>query len=99
MTPIDPIFLLIPILQAAQPVSLLNLMSTLLILSQADGTTGQFRPADHIFEAAASRLSTETKTSAIKCEDIMQLGTLHCVHDALRRICDTKGTPSGNSIP
>jgi ribonuclease H2 subunit B len=61
------------------------------MLSQADGTTGNFRPVDHIFEEAASKLSNGSKTAAIRGDDVMQLATLDCVHDALRRACDSKG--------
>ncbi|KAF8517650.1 ribonuclease H2, subunit B [Gautieria morchelliformis] len=72
MTPVDPVFLLIPILQAAQPL---------------DGSIGNFRPADDIFEEAASKL---TQGSAIKGQDVLRLATLDCVRGALNRICDSK---------
>ena len=59
---------------------------------QTDGTIGNFRPAHDIFEDAASRLSQESKASAIRGQDIVQLTTLDCVRDALKRICDSKGS-------
>ncbi|KAF8581587.1 hypothetical protein K439DRAFT_1647835 [Ramaria rubella] len=75
MAPIDPAFLLLPILQVAQPL---------------DGSIGNFRPPDDIFEEAAARLSQGSKSCTIKSKDVLQLAALDCVHAALKRICDYK---------
>jgi len=60
MTPIDPVFLLIPILQLTSAVN--------------------YRPADDIFEAASPTCG----------KDIISFGSLECVQNALRLICDMK---------
>lgn len=64
MTPIDPIFLLIPILQAIKPVSIcLEPLSPLpsrpclwSSLPQNDGSAGLFQPLDDIFDEAAPKI-------------------------------------------
>ncbi|KIM91894.1 hypothetical protein PILCRDRAFT_809883 [Piloderma croceum F 1598] len=80
MTPVDPAFLLIPILQASQP---------------TDGTLGTFRPADDIFEEAAVLLRKgvpKEKDSSMKIsgKDMHQFSSLPCVRRALTRLCDVK---------
>lgn len=95
MNPIDPAFLLIPILKATIPVRWPVTVSTMILTSsQTDGTAGNFRPADDIFEQAASTImaapSLEGDTP-ISLEDIQQLSSLRCTHIAMRRICDFKG--------
>ncbi|RDB25321.1 hypothetical protein Hypma_007709 [Hypsizygus marmoreus] len=81
MTPIDPVFLLIPILGAAHP---------------NDGSPGTYRPADDILEEAAHRLQTDQidGASSIFPEDITRFGSLACVKDAMGRICDIKEVTS-----
>lgn len=79
ITPVDPAFLLIPILQAAHP---------------QDGTLGSFRPADDIFEEAsrkfqASLQSGETDSSVLS-KDILRFASLKMVKESLKRICDVK---------
>ncbi|KAG6903090.1 hypothetical protein C0995_006277 [Termitomyces sp. Mi166 len=74
MTPIDPVFLLLPILQAVQP---------------ADGLTGTFRQADDIFEEAAAKLRTPDDAPTLD-KDILRFGSLQCTTDALKRVCDVK---------
>lgn len=82
MTPIDPIFLLIPILGAT--------------VSQ-EGGQANYRPADDIFEEAAMKLAEASHSSGsqdpsfiVAPDDIMTFGALDCTVQAMRRICDTK---------
>ncbi|KAH7929852.1 hypothetical protein BV22DRAFT_1080099 [Leucogyrophana mollusca] len=82
MTPVDPVLLLIPILQTLQP---------------TDGSAGNFRPADDIFTDAAEKLATASRSSAAKDpstilleSDITALLSLDCVEHAMRRICEVK---------
>ncbi|GLB37612.1 putative ydr279p protein family (RNase H2 complex component) [Lyophyllum shimeji] len=83
MTPIDPAFLLIPILQAVHP---------------CDGSAGTYRPADDIFEDAAAKLhATSGKPDDgpwILTKDIIRFGSLPCVKAALAHICDVKDITS-----
>jgi ribonuclease H2 subunit B len=112
MTPIDPTFLLIPILQVVQPV---RPTSTFFVqLSdvdffrdvQIDGSPGSFRPADDIFEDAVARLikaqdaqSTAKDPSSAMCEeDIHHLLDTRCIRVALRRVCDVKGNARHSRI-
>ncbi|KAJ6596657.1 ribonuclease H2, subunit B [Mycena sp. CBHHK59/15] len=82
MTPIDPAFLLIPILQSVYP---------------ENGALGMFRPADEIFDDAATNLE-ESSTSAagkdvsliVSKEDVLRFTSLECCQSALNRICDMK---------
>ncbi|KAG5341429.1 hypothetical protein C0989_010539 [Termitomyces sp. Mn162] len=77
VTPIDPTFLLLPILQAVQP---------------TDGSAGRFRQADDIFEEAAVKLRTPGNpddASALD-RDIIRFGSLQCTKDTLKNICDVK---------
>jgi len=73
MTPVDPVFLLIPILRAAQP---------------ADGTPGKFRPIDDIFEESTLKLCTQERFSFLKSADLSRFTALDCVRDAVKRMCD-----------
>ncbi|KAH9978613.1 ribonuclease H2, subunit B [Lactifluus volemus] len=79
MTPIDPTFLLIPILQ---------------VLSPRNGSTGIFQPLDDIFDEAAQKIvkgvneGVTNNTSPILQEDILSLTRYDCIVGALRRICD-----------
>jgi ribonuclease H2 subunit B len=111
MTPIDPTFLLLPIMQAIQPVRL-NLISIChqnnLVFMKLDGSTPQFRTADDILEEAAKRLrkppavdssSTETNDTLVLSQDIMDLWSLKCIRKAIRSICDIKGLSSGRNQP
>ncbi|EJD52564.1 hypothetical protein AURDEDRAFT_111223 [Auricularia subglabra TFB-10046 SS5] len=80
-TPIDPVFLLAPLLQ---------------LTAGNDGSMAQFRPAEDIFEDIASRISitadtaTTDSTHGTPNQDIYHLQRLPCVHEALRRICEYK---------
>ncbi|KAF5380605.1 hypothetical protein D9615_004589 [Tricholomella constricta] len=77
ITPIDPTFLLIPILQAVH---------------SNDGTAGNYRPADDIFEDASLKLQKpdESDNASVLGNDIIRFGSIGCVKDALRHICDIK---------
>lgn len=97
MTPIDPAFLLIPLLRMTVPVSYSSLtLHAPLTLPQADGL-GNFRPPEEIIEDAASKLaSTSASTSkdpglTMSSEDVMFLSNLGCVQAAMRRVCEYKG--------
>ncbi|EKM80701.1 hypothetical protein AGABI1DRAFT_98838 [Agaricus bisporus var. burnettii JB137-S8] len=78
MTPIDPVFLLLPVLSCIQP---------------NDGSAGQFKPADDMLEEAALRLQEQSqsrKDGRISNEDILRLTNLRCARNALKHICDIK---------
>ncbi|KAG5720048.1 Ribonuclease H2 subunit B [Termitomyces sp. T112] len=77
VTPIDPTFLLLPILQAVQP---------------TDGSAGRFRQADDIFEEAAVKLRTPGNPDDVSAldKDIIRFGSLQCTKDTLKNICDVK---------
>ncbi|KAJ7217837.1 ribonuclease H2, subunit B [Mycena pura] len=78
MTPIDPAFLLIPILQYHENTS-----------------QRMFRPADEIFEDAATNLEQVSAANKdvslhISKEDILYFTSMDCCRKALRRVCDVK---------
>ncbi|XP_006460823.1 hypothetical protein AGABI2DRAFT_192416 [Agaricus bisporus var. bisporus H97] len=78
MTPVDPVFLLLPVLSCIQP---------------NDGSAGQFKPADDMLEEAALRLQEQSqsrKDGRISNEDILRLTNLRCARNALKHICDIK---------
>ncbi|KAI0318395.1 ribonuclease H2, subunit B [Amylostereum chailletii] len=78
MTPIDPTFLLLPLLLAAKP---------------ADGSAGLFQPLDDIFDGLEPKLNTklpENGSPSVTQEDISILASLDCVAGAMRRICDVQ---------
>ena len=63
----------------------------------------KFRPADDIFEAAATMLAQGTQTSAsqdsslaVTVDDTMKFGALECARHAMRRVCEVKGTEIGS---
>ncbi|KAE9411259.1 hypothetical protein BT96DRAFT_952373 [Gymnopus androsaceus JB14] len=79
--PVDPAFLLIPILRAFSP---------------KDGSLGQFRTSDDIFEEAASKLeqkSSKDPSELILSTDVATFTSLDCCKDALPRICDVQELP------
>lgn len=101
MTPVDPVFLLIPILRAALPVrvSPINYIEihALTFAIQTDGTLGSFRPADDIFEEAAVQLTKaalkdKDPSTMISEKDVLFLLSLECIRNALKRMCDVKGS-------
>jgi len=79
MTPIDPAFLLIPILQAVKP---------------SDGSAGIFQPFNDIFDEAAAKVvqavngGASHNTPIISQEDILFLTRCDCIVGALEMICD-----------
>ncbi|KAG9017712.1 hypothetical protein FRB90_000197 [Tulasnella sp. 427] len=78
-TPIDPLFLLLPIMSTIAPTN--------------SATPAQFRPLEDIFEDAANKLSqssSEQHPEGIASEDVLFFGRLGCVVDAMRRLCDVK---------
>ncbi|KAI0785634.1 ribonuclease H2, subunit B [Abortiporus biennis] len=83
MTPIDPAFLLLPVLIASMP---------------KDGTQGTFRPPDDLFEdslekyirSTASIIDSKDPSSEVNVADLRTFGEMECVKLALRRICEVK---------
>ncbi|OSD06871.1 hypothetical protein PYCCODRAFT_1403688 [Trametes coccinea BRFM310] len=78
MTPIDPAFLIIPMLQATIP---------------TNGTTANFRPADDVLEEVASKISQNSASvgdEPIPSGDVQHLSSLRCVQAAMRRVCEVK---------
>ncbi|KAG7446298.1 uncharacterized protein BT62DRAFT_931747 [Guyanagaster necrorhizus] len=82
LTPIDPAFLLIPILKSTMP---------------TDGTSGSFRPADDIFEDAISKLSGESN-DVVPVVDITSFVEMDCARRALRRVCEMKEVASNITV-
>ncbi|CAA7261686.1 unnamed protein product [Cyclocybe aegerita] len=79
MIPIDPAFLLLPILQTTQPL---------------DGSSVQFRTLDDLFEEGTKKFETSLqergKTTAPRTQDIHRLCSLECTRKALSRLCEVK---------
>ncbi|PPQ99458.1 hypothetical protein CVT24_005265 [Panaeolus cyanescens] len=76
MTPIDPTFLLLPIIKA----------------SQSNETMTQFRTADDIFEVAAAQIAAQCSDDTIMPtkQDILEFSSLNCVKSSMASICDAK---------
>jgi ribonuclease H2 subunit B len=77
MTPMDPAFLLLRILQATQPV---------------DGSTSQFRTTDDLIDVAAKHLScsSDSENSPALQQDITEFFSLTCTKEALTSLCEMK---------
>jgi ribonuclease H2 subunit B len=99
MTPIDPAFLLIPILQTIKPVSneleLRTLQNYAYASPQNDGSAGLFQPLDDILDEAMPKIirAVDGRTSddtfpSVSQEDVLFLTRCDCVINALKRICD-----------
>ncbi|KAJ3923958.1 ribonuclease H2, subunit B [Lentinula edodes] len=81
ITSVDPAFLLVPILRSFSP---------------KNGSLGQFRTADDIFEEAASKLeqsSSKDSIETISAKDVATFASMNCCKDALTRICDSQELP------
>jgi ribonuclease H2 subunit B len=101
MTPIDPAFLVLPLLQAIHPVRYfipLCCYCCLELMMQKEGSS--FRPVEDMIEDAAKKLARDSVADAAKNpslevteEDVMQLLQLSCVVDGVKRVCETKGNP------
>ncbi|KAI0695473.1 ribonuclease H2, subunit B [Cytidiella melzeri] len=83
MTPVDPAFLLLPILESTVP---------------TDGSLGTFRPLDDIFELGIEKTlssppgpsySNDPSTRLCKT-DITAFLSLDCAHSAMKRVCQVK---------
>jgi ribonuclease H2 subunit B len=98
MTPIDPAFLLLPVLRSIAPVGAGSPPRTQLTqLQQVDGTFN-FRTLDDIFSLAAIKLSGGSHDAGAKSTepliqeaDVLVLSTLDCIPSALSRLCEMKG--------
>lgn len=69
------------------------------VQTQTDGTLGNFRPLEDIFEDAANKIGRSSAESGgkdasimIPEQDVMHLLQLDCVRAAAHAICETKGT-------
>ncbi|KAI0706844.1 ribonuclease H2, subunit B [Cerioporus squamosus] len=80
MTPVDPAFLLIPILRTTLPA----------------GGLGNFRPLEDLIEDAAYKLASSATSgenasgSTMPSQDVLFLSSLGCVQAAMRRVCEYK---------
>lgn len=74
MTPIDPAFLLIPLLRVTQPTT----------------GSGNFLPPDDLIEEAASKLASENPATTLSPDDVQQLSSLRCIQAAMRHVCEYK---------
>lgn len=78
MTPVDPVFLLLPILICTQ---------------STNGSSGQFRPVDDILEEAAIVIQEQYQTRQegyVLSEDVLLFTQMKCTRNALKNICDVK---------
>ncbi|KAL6310361.1 ribonuclease H2, subunit B [Sparassis latifolia] len=82
MTPIDPAFVLIPILQCIHPI---------------DGTSNNFRTMEDILEEAAAKVAGKSSAldlkdpSAVCCvNDILHLLSFTCIQGAMKHLCEVK---------
>ncbi|KAF8160811.1 ribonuclease H2, subunit B [Crassisporium funariophilum] len=83
LTPMDPAFLLLPIMQATR---------------QSVGSSSQFRTAEDIFEEAAKKMESSKSTGSATADgssspltrDILEFSSLRCTRSALTRLCDVK---------
>ncbi|KAF8829085.1 hypothetical protein HHX47_DHR3000878 [Lentinula edodes] len=67
-----------------------------------NGSLGQFRTADDIFEEAASKLeqsSSKDSIETISAKDVATFASMNCCKDALTRICDSQGDCTLSSFP
>ncbi|KAF8919846.1 ribonuclease H2, subunit B [Mucidula mucida] len=78
MTPIDPAFLLIPLLE--------------LIAPNAGATS--FRTSEDIFEECVTRIKEKDDAGEIAESDLSRLFAMGCIEAALHRICETKDVAS-----
>ncbi|KAM5531576.1 hypothetical protein V8D89_014745 [Ganoderma adspersum] len=74
MTPIDPAFLLVPLLRVTQPAAGL----------------GNFLPPDDLIEDAASKLLSGNSEPLLSPDDVQRLSSLRCVQAAMRHVCEYK---------
>ncbi|PIL36183.1 hypothetical protein GSI_01843 [Ganoderma sinense ZZ0214-1] len=91
MTPVDPVFLLIPLLRVTQPVILSLLVHTPCaeFLEQTTGS-GNFLPPEDLIEDAASKLLSGNSQPILSPDDVQHLSSLRCVQAAMRHVCDYK---------
>jgi len=63
-------------------------------MSQANGSSGQFRPVDDILEEAAIVIQEQYQTRQegyVLSEDVLLFTQMKCTRNALKNICDVKG--------
>ncbi|KDQ57843.1 hypothetical protein JAAARDRAFT_130393 [Jaapia argillacea MUCL 33604] len=82
MTPMDPAFLLIPILRS---------------IHSTEGKLASFRPMEDIFDDATQKVVGEAQSATLKdpsmalsLSDLERLTSLNCMKDAMKRICEYK---------
>jgi len=85
MTPFDPTFLLLPLIQVPKLVTDL----------QANGSSEtQFRTSDDIFESVAMKFDSDAEASVKYLrDDITRFCALECTRKALLNLCETRGEP------
>ncbi|KAH0827552.1 hypothetical protein J3R83DRAFT_4273 [Lanmaoa asiatica] len=83
MTPVDPLFLLIPLLRAIKQPDAANFRPADDIFEDA---------ARHIAEVSMVDATQDTSVS-VGVEDIMKFAALECTKKAMKRLCDVKGKP------
>ena len=100
MTPIDPTFLLFPILQGTSSVRTKLPVSSKYypMLKYFNLQQTNFRTADDLFEEAVRILNTSVPSenaekSLLDTKDIFAFASMSCTHTALRHVCEVKGTP------
>ncbi|KZT70988.1 hypothetical protein DAEQUDRAFT_688381 [Daedalea quercina L-15889] len=81
LTPIDPVFLLIPLLKCSCPY---------------DDTPSSFRSAEDLFEAATSTFlktmgsDESSEPASHTLDDLLRLLSYQCIDSAMKRICEVK---------
>jgi hypothetical protein len=100
MTPVDPVFLLIPIVRAVYKVRVPFHWLLLVLLLKQDRTLGNFRPMDDILDDAVTVLTSQdgkiiTPDIQLSRQDLVKFTSMKCVASAMKNLCEVKGgTPS-----
>ncbi|KAI1794130.1 ribonuclease H2, subunit B [Ganoderma leucocontextum] len=74
MTPIDPVFLLIPLLRVTQPTA----------------GSGNFLPPEDLIEEAANKLVSGNSETPLSPDDVQRLSSLRCIQAAMQHVCEYK---------
>ena len=95
VTPVDPVFLLIPVVRIVYKVRDLSFLLCLLSTSKQEGAPANFRPIDHIFDDAVTALTSENGKNAppdqvLSRRDLVKFTSMKCVVSAMKHLCEVK---------
>lgn len=102
MTPMDPTFLLIPLLLGLQSVRLFPAFPSpslppISLSSQSDGSLGQLRPWDDIAEDIVTKVATDSadppkdRSTILGAADLTAFLESSCCRSALGNLCQCEG--------